>query len=318
MFRAQHILRRGGVAVAAAALLAAPVLLPRTPASSFAHAEAAAAAATATAPPPPALSPSEFRPFKLVAIEQLSPDTAKYVFALPAEDAELGTQTASVLVVKATLDGKDVMRPYTPTSPEGQRGTFELIVKAYPTGNVSKHFASLRVGDEVAMKGPFQKFKYESNTWRGVGMIAGGSGITPMFQLLQTILSNPRDKTEVRLLYASRTPADIILRAELEALAAAHPNFKVVFNVDSTGAAAVGSSGSSTATTWALGGVGHISKEQVKDFLPPPADSYKILVCGPPPFMKAYSGEKKSPAEQGELTGALAELGYTPEHVFKF
>lgn len=35
-------------------------------------------------------------------------------------------------------------------------------------------------------------------------------------------------------------------------------------------------------------------------------------------MMKAISGDKKSPKDQGELTGQLSELGYTAEQVYKF
>jgi len=88
------------------------------------------------------------------------------------------------------------------------------------------------------MKGPIKKFEYVPNQWRAVGMVAGGSGITPMYQLIEEILSNPRDRTEIRLIYANRTPGDIMLKAELDALAAAHPQFRVLYTVDdSTGAA---------------------------------------------------------------------------------
>lgn len=37
-----------------------------------------------------------------------------------------------------------------------------------------------------------------SAQWDAVGLIAGGSGITPMYQLITEILANPRDRTEVR------------------------------------------------------------------------------------------------------------------------
>jgi cytochrome-b5 reductase len=90
----------------------------------------------------------------------------------------------------------------------------------------------LAVGDSLEMKGPISKFAYTPNQWKAVGMIAGGTGITPMFQLIQEILSNPRDRTEIRLVYANRTPGDILLRAQLEALAAVNPQFKVLYTVD--------------------------------------------------------------------------------------
>jgi len=73
------------------------------------------------------------------------------------------------------------------------------------------------------------------------------------------------------------------------------------------------------------GARGHISKEMVTSFLPPPqavgedgAIDYKVLVCGPPGMMKHMSGEKKSPADQGDLTGLLADLHYAKPQVFKY
>ena len=84
-----------------------------------------------------------------------------------------------------------------------------------------------KVGDSMQVKGPYVKLAYEPNKWSSVGMVAGGTGITPMYQLILEMLANPRDKTEIRLIYASRTEADIILKTELDALATVYPNFKV-------------------------------------------------------------------------------------------
>ena len=39
-----------------------------------------------------------------------------------------------------------------------------------------------------------------------VGMIAAGSGISPMFQLIQTVADSRGDATSLSLLYSSRTP----------------------------------------------------------------------------------------------------------------
>ena len=65
---------------------------------------------------------------------------------------------------------------------------------------------------------------------------------------------------------------------------------------------------------------GHMGRALLAATLPPPQEGAKtaVLVCGPPSFMKALSGEKKSPADQGELTGLLRDMHYTPEQVFKF
>ncbi len=67
------------------------------------------------------------------------------------------------------------------------------------------------------------------------------------------------------------------------------------------------------------GGTGHITKELLKTVLPEPKEeNVKIFVCGPPGLYKAVSGTKKSPADQGELTGMLKELGYGQDQVYKF
>lgn len=90
------------------------------------------------APPPPALSPSEFRPFKIARVETLTHDTKRFTVAFPKEGDTSGIVTASAIVIKSVVDGKDVVRPYTPVSPASQRGTMDLIIKTYPAGVGSK------------------------------------------------------------------------------------------------------------------------------------------------------------------------------------
>lgn len=93
---------------------------------------------------------------------------------------------------------------------------------------------SLEVGDTVDVKGPIGHFHYDrpghyknhklESEVKRINMIAGGTGLTPMYQVMKAILSNPADLTELRLLYANQTEADILLRPELEALAKSHPD----------------------------------------------------------------------------------------------
>lgn len=58
-----------------------------------------------------------------------------------------------------------------------------MIVKEYAEGKMSKHIANLKVGDTLEMKGPIPKYNWEENKVENVGMIAGGTGITPMVSL---------------------------------------------------------------------------------------------------------------------------------------
>merc|ERR1712048_717661 len=96
------------------------------------------------------------------------------------------TVSSAVLVNGAKgADGKAPCRPYTPITTNETKGYFELMVKGYPTGVVSKYLCSLKKGDEVEVKGPLEKLPYKANMKKHIGMVAGGSGITPMLQILK-------------------------------------------------------------------------------------------------------------------------------------
>ena len=138
-------------------------------------------------------------------------------------------------------------------------------------------------------------------------MIAGGTGITPMWQAARAIFKNPEDKTKVTLVFGNVKEEDILMKKEFEELENTYPQrFRAFYVLDSPPA------------DW-QGGKGHINKELLKTVLPAPTeDNVKVFVCGPPGLYKAISGPKKSPADQGELIGHLKQLGYSTDQVFKF
>ncbi|KAJ8646496.1 hypothetical protein MRB53_008244 [Persea americana] len=108
--------------------------------------------------------------------------------------------------------GEEVLKPYTPTTLDSDIGYFELVIKMYPQGRMSHHFREMRVGDFLPVRGPKGRFKYQPGQVRAFGMLAGGSGITPMFQVARAILENPNDSTKVHLIYANVTFEDILLK----------------------------------------------------------------------------------------------------------
>lgn len=69
--------------------------------------------------------------------------------------------------------------------------------------------------------------------WHSVKYSTGGTGITPMLQLIRHICQDVNDHTEMRLLYANQSEDDILLRAELEAYQRDYPaQFKLWYTVD--------------------------------------------------------------------------------------
>ncbi|ETO25618.1 NADH-cytochrome b5 reductase 2 [Reticulomyxa filosa] len=119
-----------------------------------------------------------------------------------------------------------------------------------------------------------QRLKVESPLgvikFQKVGMIAGGTGITPMLQVINQILSDPNDETEIYLIFANRSVDDILLREELEELAEKHKRFHLFFILDK---APVG-------VEW-KGGVGFVTEDLVKQIFPKPSDDLLVLECGP-------------------------------------
>jgi cytochrome-b5 reductase len=172
---------------------------------------------------------------------------------------------------------------------------------------MSEHIHSMNVGDRLSFKGPIPKYPWEANKHRHIALIAGGTGITPMYQLLRVIFRNPDDKTKVTLVYGNVTEQDILLRKELLELENTYPQrFKTFYVLDNP------------SKEW-TGGSGYITKELLKVVLPEPKEEdIKVFVCGPPGMHQAISGPKVSPKEQGELTGALKDLGYNKDQVYKF
>ncbi|KAB2024119.1 hypothetical protein ES319_D06G065100v1 [Gossypium barbadense] len=219
--------------------------------------------------PKVALKSDKWLEFKLQDTARVSHNTHLFRFSFDPS-AKLGLDVASCILTRAPLgqdaEGKTkyVIRPYTPISDPDAKGYFDLLIKVYPEGKMSQHFASLKPGDVVEVKGPIEKLRYSPNMKKHIGMIAGGTGITPMLQVIEAILKNPDDKTQVSLLYANVSPDDILLKQKLDILAASHPNLKVFYTVDNP------------TKTW-KGGAGFISKDMVTKGLPGPAEDTLIL-----------------------------------------
>lgn len=126
------------------------------------------------------------------------------------------------------------MRSYTPISGDHQPGYFDLLIKSYPQGNISKHMASLVVGQTIKVRGPKGAFVYRPGMVRHFGMIAGGTGITPMLQIIRAIVRGREDgdMTRVDLIFANVTAQDILLKDDLDALVKEDKNIRVHYVLD--------------------------------------------------------------------------------------
>ncbi|RDW91541.1 hypothetical protein BP5796_02706 [Coleophoma crateriformis] len=234
----------------------------------------------------PVLHQQQWRKFPLIRRDTLSPNVYRLIFALPKSTDVLGLPTGQHVAIRAEVNGKMISRSYTPTSNNTDLGRIELVIKVYPNGLITNYLASLKLGDLVEFRGPKGAMKYHRDLCKNLGMIAGGTGITPMYQLIRAICEDPKDTTKISLLYANQTEADILLREELDEFARKFPQKFSVWYVLNT-----------APPNWKYG-QGFITKDAMKAKLAAPSPDTKVHLCGPPPMINA-------------MKGALAELGFT-------
>lgn len=122
-------------------------------------------------------------------------------------------------------------------------------------------------------------------------MIAGGTGITPMFQIIKSSVKDQNDKTKLALIYANVDESDIckqffaervltltcqVLRKELEELRDQSNGRFVIYYVLNKPPA-----------DWKYG-TGFVTKEMIESHMPSSSPTEeKVLMCGPPPMLTA-------------------------------
>lgn len=244
---------------------------------------------------------------KLKEVKNISSDSRIFSFYLPSENHISNYHVSSFFFTKfIAQNGEEIIKYYTPISDPNKKGTIDFLIKKYEKGKMTPHIFGLKKDDILHFRGPITKWNLKQNEFKEVFLIAGGTGITPIYQLIKKIVTDPSEKTKVYLIFSNKTENDILLKNELDSLMEKNKErFKVTYFL-------------SKESKTSLGNTGYINKDFLKKVLPLPSSDMKIFVCGPPSMVKAISGEKKSPSEQGTVGGILGSLGYTNDQVFKF
>lgn len=242
--------------------------------------------------------PNEKYLLPLIEKEEITHDTRKYRFGLPSSEHILGLPVGQHIHLSATINNELVIRSYTPVSSDDDKGFVDLVVKVYRKnvhpkfpegGKMTQYLDDMKLGDTIAFRGPSGKLQYLGNgkfaikklrkdppqivNVKKVNMIAGGSGITPMLQLINEILKRSGDDTQLALLYANQSEQDILLRDDLDVLAAKHQEqFKVWYTVDRA------------SETWKFS-VGFVNDQMVQENLFAPSPDTLTVMCGPPPMI---------------------------------
>lgn len=171
-----------------------------------------------------------------------------------------------------------VIRSYTPVSQPEEVGFFELLMKRYTYGKMSTHMFNMQEGDSLEMRGPVGRFKYKPNMYTTIGLVCGGTGLTPCLQVIREILQGriaEEEKTNLVLLYQNRTESDILLRECLSALQEQFPDRLRVFFFLSSPPPHWGGSDNERS--------GYIDEESMRTLLPH-RQTDLVGLCGPSGF----------------------------------
>ena len=165
---------------------------------------------------------SRYHALRVSAVVDETHDTKSLVFEVPpALASAFAYQPGQFLTLRLAIDGRHVPRCYSMSSAPGVDDAPRVTVKRVTSGRGSNWVCDhVRAGDTVEVMAPSGVF-YPRTLDGDFLLLAGGSGITPVFAILRSVLAKGHGR--ITLLYANRDEKSVIFKNELKALAEAYP-----------------------------------------------------------------------------------------------
>ncbi|MDR2298301.1 MAG: ferredoxin--NADP reductase [Comamonas sp.] len=225
---------------------------------------------------------SRYHPLRVRAVIDETHDTKSIVFDVPEALAErFSYKPGQFLTLRLPIEGRYVPRCYSMSSAPALDDALRVTVKRVHQGRGSNWVCDkIRAGDMIELMPPSGLFS-PRNLGQNFLLLAGGSGITPVFSILRTVLKQHRGN--VVLFYANRDERSVIFKKDLQQLAAEYPDrLQVMHWLDSVQGAPSQQQLAAWATPW----------------IP---NAGQAFICGPGPFMDAAQAAMIAagmPAEQ--------------------
>lgn len=177
------------------------------------------------------------------------------------------------------------------TTPDDNHGV-HLLAEIIENGKGSKYLQQIEVGQVVEILGPLGRFVVSENNEMNKLFVATGSGIVPIFSMINDLLINKKEQKQIRLHWGMRSEADLFFVDNLERLSEEHHNF--VFDIVL----------SKPSTDWDLC-TGHVQDCLKRDFPINEGglEGWEAYVCG-------------NPERVVDLCGELELLGVRKEDIY--
>ncbi|MBU0695235.1 MAG: ferredoxin--NADP reductase [Bacteroidetes bacterium] len=236
-------------------------------------------------------------------------DAKTFVFEIPSKlKKNFAFTSGQFIIIKSLINDKEYKRAYSLSVSPYTNEKHQITVKRIQNGIVSNHLNdTLKKDDKILVFPPSGEFFEElKSNLSNYLFFAGGSGITPIYSIIKTLL-NKDSNCLLKLIYANRNENSIIFKNELEKLEQQYPNkFRVTHVL------------SEASGGW-NGMKGRLDKDKMKEFLSNihnyPIDQTEYYICGPSPFMELVEYEllnHRIPADQINLERFIS-IGDTEE-----
>lgn len=177
------------------------------------------------------------------------------------------------VTLRLDIDGQPISRCYTISSPPTRPHLMSITVKRVVDGPVSNWLHDTVVpGTQVVVAAPLGAFTLAESTTGKYLFLSAGSGITPLMSMTRTLF-DLGSEADVVFVHSARTPADIIFRRELDAMASVMPNIRVHHVCE----------GEYPSERW-NGLRGRLSRSMIEALVPDLVDRDTYL-CGPAAYM---------------------------------
>ncbi len=161
----------------------------------------------------------KFHKLKIKDIRKETKNAVSIAFDVPNELCQdFQFYAGQYLTLRTSIDNEEIRRSYSLCSAPHEN-EWRVAVKEIGNGKFSR-FANhtLKKGHELEVMAPSGNFKLtpDKNSTKSYVLFAAGSGITPIFSILKTILKV--ENSDVTLFYGNKGFSSVIFREELEAL----------------------------------------------------------------------------------------------------
>ncbi|MDQ3142982.1 MAG: FAD-binding oxidoreductase [Bacteroidota bacterium] len=193
------------------------------------------------------------------------------------------------ITTSVTIDNKEYRKPYSLISSEN--GIQKIAVKKIPHGQVSNYLVSkTTVGTTLLLSNPEGSFvvKTDHNNKFNYYFFAAGSGITPVFAMILSILEE-EPKSTLNLLYGNRGEKDIIFKNQLDELVIKYQGQLFIhYTLSQPDQQSILSLFKKRTNSW-TGKKGRIDEKMIAEFLSHhnnPKSNNLYYLCGPGNFIE--------------------------------